>query len=189
MTTTNFYQSNSKSLAVIAFLAKNIGEQRLGRTSLMKLLYFLEEWAGVPLGYSFTIYSYGPFDSEVLSDLGQAERTQVVSTTIETFSGGYGYNIAPGEQADKAINDEHEFIQEHEKQLSAVIRNFGGQSPSDLELQSTIHFAFREALPSGHPSKEALAQTVQRIKPKFDLKYIVSAIERLESIKAIETQG
>ncbi len=189
MTTTNFYQSNSKSLAVIAFLAKNIGEQRLGRTNLMKLLYFLEEWAGVPLGYSFTIYSYGPFSSEVLSDLGQAERTQVVSTTIETFSGGYGYNIAPGEYADKAIKDENEFIQEHEKQLSAVIRHFGGQSPSDLELQSTIHFAFGESSQSNRPSKQALATTVQRIKPKFELTYVLSAIERLETIKAIQTEG
>lgn len=184
----NFFKSNSKSLAVIAFLAKHIGNQRLGRTSLMKLLYFIEEWQGVPLGYSFSIYSYGPFDSEVLSDLGQAERTQVVATTLETFSGGYRYNIALGEKVDEAINDERGFIEHHREQLTAVLRHFGGQSPSDLELKSTIHFAFRETSQSGHPTKDALAQTVQRIKPKFDLPYIIKAIESLESIKAIETQ-
>jgi len=182
----NIFQSNSEQLAVIAFLAKNIGSNRLGRTSLMKLLYFIEEQEHVPLGYSFSIYSYGPFDSEVLSDLGQAERLQIVSTTLENFSGGYRYNIAPGEKADEAINGEAEFIRKYEKELGDVVKHFGGESPSDLELQSTIHFAFNESLQSGQPSKESLAKTVHGIKPKFELSYILTAISKLESIQAIK---
>jgi len=35
----------------------------------MKLLYFLQEWKGVRLNYDFRLYTYGPFESEVLSDL------------------------------------------------------------------------------------------------------------------------
>ena len=189
MTITNPFTSNSKQLAVIAFLAKHIGEQRLGRTSLMKLLYFIEEFAGVQLGYSFTIYSYGPFDSEVLADLGQAERAQIVSTTLETFSGGYRYKIAPGPNVDQAINEEEYFINENDKKLFTVLNDFGGQTPSDLELQSTIHFAFKESQPTCVPSKTDLANTVHRIKPKFEISYILSSIERLESLGAIETKG
>ena len=178
-------QSNSKSLAVIAFLAKNIGSNRLGRTSLMKLLYFIEEWAGVPLDYSFTIYSYGPFDSEVLSDLGHAQRLGIVSTTVETFNGGYGYKIAPGQNVDSALQFQSVFINNYKEQLDSIVKNFGSESPSDLELQSTIHFAYHEALASGNLSQESLAKTVHSIKPKFDLSYIHKAIDRLHSIGAI----
>ena len=46
----------------------------LGRTAIMKLCFFLQESKGVPLGYHFSLYSYGPFDSDVLSDLGTAVR-------------------------------------------------------------------------------------------------------------------
>ena len=39
-----------------------------GRTALMKCLYFLQTVHRVPLGYHFGLYTYGPFDSDVLSD-------------------------------------------------------------------------------------------------------------------------
>ncbi len=46
-------------LSVIeALIAKS--KRRLGRTAIIKCLYFLQEAEGVPLGYRFTLYTYGP---------------------------------------------------------------------------------------------------------------------------------
>ena len=41
----------------------------LGRTAIMKLIFLLQEGKGLPVGYDFRLYSYGPYDSEVLQDL------------------------------------------------------------------------------------------------------------------------
>jgi uncharacterized protein YwgA len=43
---------------------------KLGRTALMKLAFLLQTVRGVPLGYHFRLYTYGPYDGDVLDDLG-----------------------------------------------------------------------------------------------------------------------
>ena len=56
-------------LSAILAVVKRRGRQGLGRTALMKFLYFLQQVRGVDLGYNFTLYTYGPFDAAVLEDL------------------------------------------------------------------------------------------------------------------------
>src|SRR6516164_9081486 len=67
-----------------------------GRTALMKCLYFLQTVRHVPLGYHFRLYTYGPFDSDVLSDLSLAERFGLVESKLSQFSGGYRYELHGG---------------------------------------------------------------------------------------------
>ena len=51
-----------------------------GRTALMKLAYFAQElWAHL-LRLQFHLYSYGPFDSSVLSDLDVAQNMDAVTS-------------------------------------------------------------------------------------------------------------
>ncbi len=91
---------NANRLAVITWLAENAAG--LGRTALMKYCYFLQVLRGVPLGYRFSLYSYGPFDSDVLSDLDSTESIGGVTSFVEYFPSGYGYRIVPGERS-KAV--------------------------------------------------------------------------------------
>ncbi len=91
---------DANRIALIAQLAEIT--PNLGRTALMKYCYFLQTIRKVPLGYSFSLYSYGPFDSDVLSDLGSAEALGGVKTRVEYHPGGYGYRIEKGERTDAA---------------------------------------------------------------------------------------
>jgi len=74
----------------------------LGRTAIMKLAYLLQTVKGVPLGYDFRLYTYGPFESDVLNDLGTAESLGFIKSEMVVFSSGsgYGYEFAPGDKAD-----------------------------------------------------------------------------------------
>ena len=76
-------------IAILARMTKQaritmqVPNQRLGRTQVMKLLYFLQELKGIPLGYDFRLFNYGPFDSEVLSDLSLAcSSNAIVEETV-----------------------------------------------------------------------------------------------------------
>ena len=71
-------------LGVFAELAKS-AKNAFGRTALMKLCYFLQEVKGVPLRYEFSLYSYGPFDSDVLADLQTAVELQILDSTVEHY--------------------------------------------------------------------------------------------------------
>lgn len=168
----------SPQIAVITHLAKRIDAGRLGRTSLMKLLYFLQEVKQVPLDYEFTLYSYGPFDSGVLSDLGTAESLQAVRSDVELFSGGYRYKIQGGPEAEEYLKRGDAFLRQYREQIDWVVENFAKDSPSDLELLSTIAYADRNA-EDAPLDRERLSSLVHGIKPKFPISYIGEKIDRL----------
>src|SRR5450432_1407815 len=90
-------------LAMITELVSRAPAGYVGRTALMKFCYLLQTVRQVPLGYRFTLYSYGPFDSEVLSDLGTAEAMHAVKSNVVSYPGGYGYRIQKSERADATI--------------------------------------------------------------------------------------
>ena len=83
----------SDIFARLGILAELARQARLGRTALMKILFFLQESRGVPLNYQFSLYSYGPFDSDVLSDISSAERLNVLKSTTIYYPSGIGYDI------------------------------------------------------------------------------------------------
>src|SRR5579872_1325193 len=89
-------------LGLLPTLVERASSGHIGRTALMKYMYFLQTLRGVPLGYNFSLYSYGPFDSDVLADLSSAEVLKIVEITPVEFPGGYGYRIRLGTRAKSA---------------------------------------------------------------------------------------
>jgi hypothetical protein len=152
-------------LALIAELASR-SPVALGRTALMKLCYFLQEVRRVPLGYRFSLFIYGPFDSRVLSDLGTAESFGAVESKIVYFSGGYGYEITKGKRSDAVREGGRAFLEQHRESIDWVLEEFGAHGSTELELESTIIFADREAREKKEElTVPALAKCVRDVKP------------------------
>ncbi|MEJ1933447.1 hypothetical protein WDZ92_24875 [Nostoc sp. NIES-2111] len=172
-------------VAAITQLASKVGAERLGRTSLMKLLYFLQEVREVPLGYHFTLYSYGPFDSDVLSDLGTAEALQAVETEVVPFSGGYRYKIDAGPSAEFILKQKNEFLHRYSRDFDWVVDRFAAENPATLELLSTIVYADREEGAQADRSLEVLADRVHRVKPKFSEETIRTKIQLLKDMAIV----
>jgi uncharacterized protein len=153
--------------ATISALAERAG-QPLGRTAMMKLCYFLQALRGVPLGYHFTLYSYGPFDSTVLDDLAYAKVLEAVNEETILFGNGYGYRISAGPDPRYVQGQAADFLEEHEEDIAWVLREFGDYSAADLELMSTMIFVDREAARKGEPLDiDGLVKRVLSIKPRF----------------------
>ncbi|MBI3683319.1 MAG: hypothetical protein HY235_23345 [Acidobacteria bacterium] len=160
-------------LAVITELASRAPGGHIGRTALMKFCYLLQIVRGVSLGYRFTLYSYGPFDSSVLSDLSTAETLNAVQSNLTYYPGGYGYQIRQGEHANSALEAGQDFLNRHRGSIDWVLREFGSHGSADLELESTIIYADREAARRSETlSIELLAQRVRDVKPHFVEEYI-----------------
>ena len=173
-------------IAVITLLAEK--SAKLGRTALMKYCYFLQTLRRVPLGYSFSLYSYGPFDSDVLADLGAAESVGGVKTEVEYYPGGYGYRIEPGIRKDGAKRWGADFLQRYESDIDWVLEQFGTLNASQLELASTIVFSDREAAIKGEKlASEQLAQRVQDIKPHFSTAQILDLLSDLKKRNLLKT--
>jgi hypothetical protein len=135
----------------------------------MKLCFFLQILRRVPLSYSFSLYSYGPFDSDVLADLQTAEGLGVLSSEVHYYPGGYGYSIGKGPQAAAIVPMAAAFVESYAEQIDWVTNTFGGFNASDLELLSTTIFV---AVKEPNLRDEAIAQQVNRIKPHFSIAQI-----------------
>ena len=164
-------------LALLTALVRQAPQQRLGRTALMKLLFLLTAVRDVPAGYRFRMYTYGPFDSEVLSDVDYAARLDAVSVEIERYPNGYGYVIQPGSAAQDIMDRARPFLDAHQPHIDWIIETFAPLSAVDLELLSTIVYVDREHRVS---SLDEIVSTVQDIKPRFTIATIRQEAKRLQ---------
>jgi uncharacterized protein len=173
---------NEGRRALISVLASKSKQGYFGRTALMKYMYLLQTLRGVPLGYHFTLYSYGPFDSNVLVDLSVAEAFEAVETELELYSGGYGYKIRPSHNAKWLQKRAEKFLFKYAKDIDWVIRNFGSFTSAELELVGTIVFVDRENLRGKErPELRQIARLVHEIKPHFSKEKILQYASQLAS--------
>lgn len=166
--------------ALIPVLAAKSKGGYLGRTALMKYMYLLQILRGVPLGYRFTLYSYGPFDSDVLADLSVAEALEAVESEVELYSGGYGYRIRAAHNAKWLEKSYEKFLRKYEKDVDWVVRNFGSFSSAELELVGTIIYVDRESRsPNKKMALDQVAKLVHEVKPHFSREKVLQYARRL----------
>jgi len=174
-------------LAIITKLVEK-APTNFGRTALMKCLFFLKVLKGVPLPYSFSLYTYGPFDSDVLSDLQYAETLGAVRSNITYHSSGYQYEFSRGPTAEKICNRVKEFLSSHENSIEWVVETFGKRSASDLEMASTLIYVDRTL--AGHNKRasiDELAKKVHSIKPHLSEENIRKEAAELEEKGLLES--
>lgn len=168
-------------LGVFADIARK-SRHRFGRTALMKLCYFLQEVKDVPLQYVFSLYTYGPFDSEVLADLQTAEDLNILHSEFEQYPGGYGYRIGAGPSADLVVEQARAFLSEHREALDWAAENLACRRPAELELASTIVFVSKERpqVPDGE-----IVALVRAVKPYFSPSDVHGQLVSLRKTKVL----
>jgi uncharacterized protein len=159
---------------------------KLGRTAIMKLTFLLQAVKGVPLGYDFRLYTYGPFESDVLNDLGQAETLQAVQSQMVSYSSGYGYEFTAGPQSHEIKARAASDLAKYEGDIGWALEEFATKSASDLELLSTIVYADRDTLRRHQRlSVQELCRLVKEIKPRFSDEYILQNISTMSDKRTL----
>jgi uncharacterized protein len=167
-------------LAVIAALV-DAAPGILGRTALMKLTYALQTVFNVPLGYDFKIYTYGPFDAQVLEDLAYAERLGAIDCSAVHYADGYRYILRPGAKIQEVEQLGAPELDGHRKTIVRVVQQFGSRTAGDLEMIGTIIFVDRAYRKKGEtvPLRQ-LAERVRSIKPRLELGQVEAEAARLK---------
>ena len=171
--------------ALIAYLSEKMkSNPQFGKTALQKIIYILQEVYNVRCRYRFSLYSYGPYCSELPADLDAVSSIEGVNV-VPVVSGYGGFRILPGAKCDLVKAKGKAFIAENKNRIDAVVDTFGNFSARDLELRATIIYCCKGMADSGKPASETdLNKTVQQIKPKFPENEIKEAICELFTSKA-----
>ena len=168
--------------ALIAELSQRLHDvhPQFGKTALQKLIYFLQEIYDVDCGYSYSLYTYGPFTSQILQDLDLVESIGGVSVN-PVREGLDGYRIEPNKSDDLVKEQAGEFIKRISGHLDALVKDYGKYSAKELEMRATIVFVERAMKKeSSSLSVEDLVQIVQDIKPYFSDQEIEAAVKQLK---------
>lgn len=168
-------------LALMSRLAST-SPHHLGRTAIMKLLFFLQEFKGVALDYQFSLYSYGPFDSEVLADIATGERIGAVKSTPVFYSSGHGFQYSRGAEAERLEDIAGEFLKQHSEEINWCLECLGAKSASELELLSTLFFVAKFHKPK---DVDQLIEQVNRIKPHFSKEQIRDGFNELVELNVL----
>lgn len=168
-------------LAIMARMVLQAPSSKLGRTQLMKLCYFLQEIEGVPIRYDFRLFNYGPFDSEVLSDLGIACSRNVLKEQTVEDNRGYRYNITPGESAEQLSMELESSNPQLVCHIDRIVKAFASEGAAELELKSTILFVDREFSRDAQPgSIDTISKRVHEVKPHFSEEMIRTRITSMK---------
>jgi uncharacterized protein YwgA len=176
-------------IALITELASRLND-RLGRTGLMKLIFFLQSRRDLQLGYSFRLYNYGPYDSQVMGDLKIAEGLGAVRSKSFEWPGGTGYTIGLGENASSILATAKTELSNARDAIDWVVSEFGSRNAADLEIASTIIYVDDSALSDDRKlSFEELVSSVHSIKPRHSEETIAQEVRTLKSKKLLSSIG
>lgn len=155
----------------------------IGKTAIMKLIFFLQKVYKLPLDYNYRIYTYGPYSSEVSEDIDLAYHEGLLTSTIVMYGNGvYGYNIKPTQKSKDYISDEIDYIKPYKDSIKELISLFSNKNAKQLELYSTIVYLYDIAKSNAwDDSQVQIAEDVHAIKPHFEINTIQLAYEDLEN--------
>jgi len=173
-----------KRYALIAELAHRLKDRPspFGKTKLQKLVFLLQELYKVESGYRFSLYTYGPFGSQIRQDLDIVDSLEGVKVEM-VGTGLGGYHIAPGNKNEELREKGKCFItsQHVSESLDRLVSEFGEYNARELELRSTTVFVHRHAeIPNGEAGRRKLVQLVKEIKPRFSNEEIQETVGELE---------
>ncbi|MDQ7788747.1 MAG: hypothetical protein RDU41_01690 [Clostridia bacterium] len=169
--------------AMIAELAYRLHNRspQFGKTALQKTVYLLQELHGVECGYDYSFYTYGPFSSELLSDLDFVQALRGVAVDY-VGSGSRGYEISPGDENVRIREKAAGFLSEAALAVDRIVDEFGSLSAKDLELRSTLVYVDKDTKRAGESlSRDELVRLVKEIKPRFNSETIQDALADLVS--------
>lgn len=158
---------------------------KIGRTALVKLIYLLQEKFKVPVGYDFSLYTYGPFAKEILDDLDYL--TYLEAVEVEVADGRY--DILPGENSaiDYIDKKAEPFIEENKEKIRDIVEKFGPLPAKSLELMTTIHFVINDYKENNSPfTDQDIAKLIHEIKPYFSEDEVLKKIEELKNDELID---
>lgn len=162
---------------------------KLGRTALMKCLFFLKVLKHVPMPYSFSLYTYGPFDSDVLDDLQYAVALGVVEGKLVQYPRARGYEYQGGPNLDEVEKKSKDFLASHEQSIDWVLSEFGTRSALDLEMASTLVYIDRTTHGKKRMRIDDLVRKVHDVKPHLSVETIESEARALKGKGLLEAEA
>lgn len=152
---------------------------KIGKTGIMKCMYFLQEVFNVDLGHRFSMYTYGPFAPDVLGEISAATNDGYIKSEMVNYPNGIGYKFR---SLEKPVSTD--VINECSKHIEFLKKNFNDYDAKSWELAATIVYVSK----LNKNGVDALVEWVNKLKPHFDKEKIRTEYERIAQLGMTDCQ-
>lgn len=156
--------------AIIKMLQENPG---MGKTAVMKTIFMLQQVKHMDLGCEFSIYTYGPYNADVMEDIDELVSDGLLSSSAYSYKDYIGYTLSATDSGEEAVSNLKDQDAAALKETLDFVR---GKNAKELELYSTIIYIEDWYLKNKKAnSVSAIVKKVHEIKPHFSEETIQNA--------------
>jgi uncharacterized protein YwgA len=149
-----------------------------GHTHMQKATYFLQVLLGVPTGFEFILYMYGPYSFDLGEELAGLRADYLIE--FDHKSPGYGPGLVPTPTSESLRSNYPKTLAASSRQIEFVAKTFGARGVADLEKLATALYVTRE---DGAPgSVEGRARRLVELKPHVSFERALEAVRELDRI-------
>ncbi len=153
--------SNRKNV-IVKMLQENPG---MGKTAVMKTIYMLQQVKHIDLSCEFSIYTYGPYDANVIEDIDELVSDGLLSSSTYRYKDYIGYTLSATDSGVKAVQNLRD---EYTVELIEILDFVRGKNAKELELYSTIIYVEDWYLKNKKANNmTAITKKVHELKPHF----------------------
>jgi hypothetical protein len=151
-----------------------------GETHLQKGTYFLQHLLGVPTGFDFIFYKFGPFSFDLRDELTAMEADGLVEMRVRHPS--YGPSLIPS-QGSRSLRECYPVtLRRYDEPLSFICRMLGQKGVAELERLATALFVTLEL--GEATAARARAARLNELKPHVSASDALAAVLKLDEISA-----
>lgn len=155
---------------IIKMLQENPG---MGKTAVMKTIFMLQQVKHMDLDCEFSIYTYGPYNADVMEDIDELVTDGFLSSSAYSYKDYIGYTLSATDAGTKSVASLKDADTVALKEILDFVR---GKSAKDLELYSTIIYVEDWYLKNDKTHDvAAIIKKVHELKPHFSEETIQKA--------------
>jgi uncharacterized protein YwgA len=150
-----------------------------GETNIQKACFFLQELAGVPLGFDFILYRYGPYSFDLTDELTALRADSIFALRIRDPK--YGPCYQPGELSNLVKHQFPNTVKRYQERVQFVASRLGTRKVQELECLATALYV---TLPHGELRAQVTerASEVAKVKPHISMEQAQGAVREIDAM-------
>jgi len=170
---------NVKRAAIILELLDELKKKGswCGETHIQKAMYFLQELAGVPTGFTYILYKHGPFSFDFRDELTALRADGLLELTPQPYP--YGPSLSVTDNGNELKARFPKTLGRYRDNINFVAQKLGDKGVAELERLATALFVIRRN--SDKNIKEA-SEIIQAYKPHISSDQARDAAEQVKKM-------
>ena len=164
--------------AILVSLIETLEEKDswCGETNVQKATYFLQGLVGVPLGFKFILYKYGPYSFDLSEELTYLCADSFLD--LEVRDPRYGPSYITGGMRDYVVDRFPKTLCRYRNGIDYVADRLGSKRVPELERLATALFV--RLMKDEVPSVEKRAAKITKLKPH------ISDVDAKEAVREVD---